>query len=256
MKKLVIFLFCLFFPFSVNAAITHVQQVITPTANCFGFNVSSYAITISAVGNGNTVAGVVAWSDSGATNAVTSVIDDKSNVYNVVDTINDGSGTFAASFYLTNITNAPTVITVTFNNVNSQFDEIGIDEFSGVATVAIDGHSAQAQLGPGTGTDAVSSGSFTTATNGDLIHSSSIDYSNTSTISAGTGYTQTNLDTGGANACVISQEYKVQGTAGAVAGTFTTNQGAHNYLTFGIGLKAAGGAAPFVSTLPMMGVGK
>ena len=90
----------------------HVQGT---TGNNFTGSGSTVALTFSsAVSSGDTVCGAVDILYS-ASASITSVTDDKSNAYTVLNTQN---GTFVttlgASFCLSSITNGPSTITVTF----------------------------------------------------------------------------------------------------------------------------------------------
>ena len=110
---------------------------------------------------------------------------------------------------------------------------MSIDPFTGSdAASANDGQNAQLQNAPGTGTDAVSSGTITTATNGSLVYGACIESSTgTDPGSIGTGFTLAQSNPGGG--LVLKTEWKTQVTAGATAATFTTASGAGAFLTAG-----------------------
>src|SRR5262252_1507507 len=83
----------------------------------------------AAVGVGNTVCGFVTFAGSGP-NIVSSVSDDKGNSYFFESgTLITGDGQNVTAFHRSNITNAPTTITVTLSVSNGFFDMV-IDEFS------------------------------------------------------------------------------------------------------------------------------
>src|SRR5882724_440699 len=95
-----------------------------------GTSSTTIPITISAVGSGNAICGVVTWDDINAA-VLNSVTDDKGNTYNLetslLDTVNNQK---ASAFSRTNITNAPTVITANFST-SIDARKISVDEFSG-----------------------------------------------------------------------------------------------------------------------------
>lgn len=196
-------------------AITRVQGA----SNTASVSATSISATFGAtVGNGNAVI-VYVWFSNGGT---TTISDDKSNSYTLVDT---NSVVSVRSFYLTNITNAPITVTVTFGTTQTGSNTVAsimIDEFSGIATSSpLDGHTINRVTFPGTGTDAVTSGSITTTTNGDLIWGAVIDeLSITNAAAAGTGFTLGTQNAAGTNGRGAT-EYLIQGTAGSIAATFT-----------------------------------
>lgn len=222
-------------------------------SNSFGGGTqTTLAVTISAVGSGNCICGLLTW-DNGTGATLSSVTDDKGNSYNrettVLDTTDNQN---TAAFSRTNITNAPTVITATFS-VGADSLVMVLDEFSGGSTTSADerdgsAHGGQFQSSPGTGTDAVTSGTFTTSTNGDLIWGGSNNSNGTGAFATeGTGFTQGTRVTGPFS-ITCQTEYRTQSTAGSgTAATFT--EAANTPLTtFMIAVKPAGGAtaAPFI----------
>lgn len=207
---------------------------------------SSIAVTISAVGSGNAICGFASW-DTGTANAVcTSVDDDKGNTYNLETAVDDSPTGRVVAFSRTNITNAPTVITAHFN-LSPDFRAILVDEFSGGSTASSDerdgtAHGGLHQASPGTGTDAITSGTFTTAVNGDLLWGCSEGGNTTAVASNGTSFsTGTQHTTDYAK----QTEFRTQATAGAgTAATFTQGTDT-NRITFLIAIKPqAGGAQP------------
>jgi hypothetical protein len=81
-----------------------------------------------------------------------------------------------AIFYNPNITGAPTTVTVTSRQVLvAGTIDCWADEFSGGVPQTIqDGGTSQLQTNPGTGTDAVTSGAFSTTQSGDLIYATTV----------------------------------------------------------------------------------
>jgi hypothetical protein len=199
---------------------------------------ASISVTLSAVGSGNALCGVLGWDIAGGV-TLTSVTDDKGNTYNLESVVQDtGYSEQFCAFSRTNITNAPTIITVNFSG-SVDFRFLLVDEFSGGSTASSDerdatAHGGQIQLAPGTGTDAVTSGTFTTTQNGDLIWGATVD---TNTDTVGTGFTTGTTE----NTDFSKQtEYRTQATAGAgTAATFTASLDDH-HITYMIALKPAG----------------
>jgi hypothetical protein len=185
---------------------------------------TTVAVTISAVGSGNTICGVVSWVTSAAT--LNSVTDDKGNTYNRETTALDTSdGLSTAAFSRTNITNAPVTITATWS-IGVTFRQILVDEFSGASTASTDerdgtAHGGQFQANPGTAANGITSGTFTTSTNGDLIWGATVDGAGTlalatngTSFSTGTQFNATDY--------ASQTEFRTQATAGSgTAATFT-----------------------------------
>lgn len=211
---------------------------------------TTMSVTISAVGSGNFICGGVTFDGGGPT--LTSVTDDKGNTYNaettVIDTLN---GQAFAPFSRNNITNGPVTITANFSSPVS-FKKILVDEFSGGSTASTDerdgsAHGGQFQILPGTATDGITSGTFTTATNGDLLYGIALGalatgFGTPVLASNGTGFSTGTQDaTDGGN--FVQSEFRTQATAGSgTAATFT--QAANDpRVTFLIAIKPAAGAA-------------
>jgi hypothetical protein len=226
-------------------------------ANGGAASAGTIAVTLTAaVTSGNAICGMVGH-DSAAT--LTSVTDDKSNTYNletsVVDTTNSERVT---AFSLGNITNGPSTITA---NISSSVGARSLiaDEFSGILAASnprdSTAHGGLWNSSPGTGANGVTSGTFTTATNGDLLYGATANDSgdDTGTLTAGTtsgsfALTGTSSLTS-SNACsMLKSEWCAQTTAGAgTAATFTQSVNVSR-VTFLVALKAA--AASPVFALP------
>lgn len=220
---------------------TKVQSVSVPTTGA-SF-ATTIAATVSAVGSGNAICGIVSWDNTGVT--LSTVTDNQGNTYNLETSIlNASDGQNFAAFSLTNITNAPTVITANFS-ATVDFRAIGVDEFSGGSTASTDerdgsAHGGQYQTTPGTGTDAVTSGTFTTTVNGDLLWGG-LGTSFGPTLTAGTSFSSGAGGGGGPN---FLTEYRTQTTAGSgTAATFTESGTSDSSVTYLITLKPPGGAA-------------
>jgi len=215
---------------------------------------TSVAVTISAVGSGNLVSGCVGWTPN-PTATLSSVTDDKSNTYTVVDNngASDANGQWS-TFYLKNITNGPVTITANFSG-NATYRVIHVIEASGLDTSApLDQHTMNFQTTPGTGTDAVTSGAVTTTANGEFVAACARKGSSgaSGTYTVGTGYS--NLITAGV--VVSASESRVQTSAGSIAGTFTQSAN-NNDSTAIMTFKVPGGGSGSTCTggLLMLGVG-
>lgn len=156
-------------------------------ANDSGPIVPSLAVTLAAtVGIRHTVAVFISYLTTAS--EVATVTDDKSNTYTPVDSIaGAGAATFTfASYYLTNITNAPKTITVSFS-INVNFVTLVVIEET--ATGALFGHSINQQPALAPGTDAATSGSVSNAPRNCTVIGGSANGGADSVPSAGTGFT-------------------------------------------------------------------
>jgi hypothetical protein len=201
---------------------------------------TSVSVTLaSTVGVGNALCGCVKTDNP---NALT-ITDDKSNVYLLGDNIiRADSLRQGQSFYLTNITNAPRTITVSWPTASTTY-RLVVDEFSGVATTsALDAHHGQDQTSVSTSTDAISSGVATTTLDGDLLWVATIQKavgSSNSAVAAGTGFTFTEAGNQATDPNPMSAEWRAQNVHGAVSGTFTATTVANNeFMTLMLCLKA------------------
>jgi hypothetical protein len=146
---------------------------------------------------------------------------------------NAAKGTFA---YCYNATGSAKTITVTLSG--SDNTTIFTHEVSGILTTdPYDGSAINNQVNPGTGTDAITSGAIITTGASDYLFGMSRDEGNTTTYTAGTGYTIVY------NANSQANEFQIQGSGGSVAATFTGTGAATNYQTGILALKPTAGAA-------------
>jgi hypothetical protein len=128
-------------------------------------------------------------------------------------------------YYAKNISGGACTITVTVSAAVVIL-RLHVQEISGADTAApLDKTSGQFQNNPGLGTNAISSGSQTTTTNGQYIFGFTCNGNGGSTLSAGTGFTIRDQD--GASA----GEWQVQTSAGSIAATFTQSGEMGNHLT-------------------------
>jgi len=204
---------------------------------------TSVSVTLgAAVTSGNMVRGSVTWGDA-TVGHLTSVTDDKGNAYNIVDKIADATEPAVfASFWLNNITNGPKTITANFS-VSVGFDGIEASEFSGNdASTAVTGHAGQVQRSPGTGTNAIKTGSSFGAS-GDLRSgATNTDDDGLPAVTIGTGYTQDNNDTGSGHGGDVNICSEYATAAGAADTTFTVNSNTP-VITVGVSFSPASGVS-------------
>lgn len=222
---------------------TKVQSVNTPSTGASSG--TSVSVTVSAVGSGNAICGIVSW-DETPNVSLTSVTDNQGNTYNLESTItNANDAEKYCAFSRTNITGGPTVITANFSG-SIDYRSILIDEFSGGSTASSDerdgsAHGGQYQSNPGTAANAITSGTFTTTTDGDLIWGGCGSQLPFGLPGVGTGFTRggfSNTD------LIASSEYRTQTTAASgTAATASASGGASgSTVMFMIALKPPGAA--------------
>jgi hypothetical protein len=193
-----------------GAAVAFVQSV--------GFRDLANSTTVArtfggAVTAGNTIGVYVAWT-SDTVNLV-SVTDNVGNTYTLVQNPTTAANFRAAGAYARNVTGGSVTITATFDDLNND-KRLLAHEISGVSTVSpVDCSRATAQVLPGTGADAISSGSCTTQYPGDYIFGTTSNKTGATQV-PGTGFTQ-RLD-----AATFESEDLVQSSPAAIAATFTS----------------------------------
>ena len=199
------------------STIAHVQS------NGLSDNASLATIAQSFASNvtaGNFIVASISWQPVGGLTSVTCT-DNQGNSYATVNVWNDATQVRALAIcYAPNAKAGATTVTATIGNgaVAMPFRRIIISEYSGVATIA----PLEANTGVGgavatTATDAVTSGAVTTALNGDLIYGAVKDTTSTTTIAAGTGFTQ-RFSLNGKDMAVQDLQ---QSVAGSIASTQT-----------------------------------
>jgi hypothetical protein len=230
------------------------------SAGTNGTSATTIAVTVTAVGAGNLVAGVLTW--GGATTDLISVTDNKSggsNSYTIVRRVLDSpDGQCAASFYGYNLSGGPTVITANFSSA-VPYRGISVEEFSGSLTASdpLDGANEQGQLqaSPGTGANGAKSGAgnLTPSQNNCLIWGGSVDTGalnagGSSEFAAGTNFTEpANAEYITASQISLSSEYWIQTTATAANASFTVTQNSP-HITFMMVFKDTSGAGGTVNT--------
>lgn len=220
----------------------------------------------AAVGNGNTLVGGFGGNTSAAAMTIISVTDDKGNSYNTESVVGATTVAFMSAFSLSNITNGPSIITIVVTSTGSTPVSLGcvIDEFSGTATASTDErdvHGGQDQASPGTGTNGVTSGPFTTTVNGDLLYNATMNHNffGNATLTPGTT-TNASYSAGVTSAfsafsnLQLNSAWAVQSADGSgTAATWTQSQNDVRD-TFLISIKAASGAGA-TSRSTLLGVG-
>lgn len=181
---------------------------------------------------------------------ISGVADSRSQTFSSAVNVTDGATFSLANYYFLNTTAGADTVTVTFAGAVT-YASLQCAEYSGVATsAALDQATSNSQTDPGTATNAITSGNVTTTTNGQLILGwTSALVVGAGTVSAGSGFTgRTNVfgDT--------IFEDQVQGSAGLIATTFTTNLATADHVTLISTFKAAaaGSSSP---RRPLLGVG-
>lgn len=205
----------------VWAAVAYVQVA----SNSFVFNdaAGSIAATFgSGVGSGSTVCGAVAYSE--AVGTVTSITDDQSNSYTIQRTVASAGDVGLVTFFGSNISGAPTVITVTYSSGSMIYRALVIAEFSGVHTSPLDVETGQEQLEVSPATDAITSGSVTTTVDGVGVCGFALRTVGlgADSFAAGTNYTE-RAETGSASNIDLAIETRVQTSAGSIAATWTNS---------------------------------
>jgi hypothetical protein len=197
---------------------THIQWVgsnqIGGATTCVLGGTNSTAM--SALVAGHTVVGAITF-NTGSGQTISSIVDNAGtpNTYTVVDTINDATNNVhLVTFGKANITGGATTLTITLTG-SSGNQQCVIDEWSRGTGAFADVHGGQNQQTPGTGTDAITSGSFTTTVNNDIVWGVEAASTVFTAASGGTGFTANTAQ----NSMV--SEYKTLATAGSTAATFT-----------------------------------
>lgn len=194
---------------------------LTPGSSSYsGAPVTSRTATCGAVAVGDTInVGVLHDNSSGAV-----VTDTLGNTYSKNAEVIAGVAVGVWSSRVT-VAGTPTVEVQFLPNPGGStatLCDLNVDPFAGSnAQSAVDGANSNGQGSPGTGTDAVTSGTFATSKDGCLIYGASANTALGVNDAVGTGYTQAQRSSSGA----LVTEYKTQAVAGSVAATFTSDLG-------------------------------
>jgi len=192
--------------------------------------------------SGNAIVACVSWDNAGSETISSIAISSGSASFTNIGTkfadFNQQNGQMA---YALNITGGTTpTITVTFTD-SQCCHQLGIMEISGLLTSgALDQTNRQEQASPGTGTDAVTSPSVTTTTNGQFIFGCMINSAGgTPTLTQGTNYS---LGSTVGNDMLI--EYRTQASAGSIAATFTRSVNGRSQAHISTWIAAAAASDP------------
>lgn len=191
--------------------------------------------TQTAVAGANVTAGSsigvgITFGGTTTTSILTSVTDSLGNTYTIATTraADTDNNQCIAMAYAENVVGGPCTITANFS-AGVQFRGVWAMEFSGRAAASFNGSTCQWQSGLGAGTDNISSGNIVTTQNNCDLYGFSISSSGgTGITTAGTGYTQYDLDSTVAD---TSHETRVQAVAGSVAALFSQSSAADDRLT-------------------------
>lgn len=196
--------------------------------NFSGGTFMSQAVALAGVTAGSTIVVFLTAFHTGGTPPTLSVTDDKGGVggggtgaYTLLDQPEDVTiPESSASFYLANSAGGTVTITGHWGGgIASSYGGVWAMEIGGAATSSpIDGHTAQNQASPGTGTDAVTAGNVTSSNQPALVVGWSFcNVGGANKPAAGTGFTSTKV----AFNTDARSEYKRVTAAGTQAATFT-----------------------------------
>lgn len=171
----------------------------------------------------------VFWVTNDASVTVSSFSSDKGDSCTVVDQKPGGAAISTTAVYCANLTATAKIFTATLSGA-STVKVIAGDRYSGVVgTSPLDKHTGQKQTTPGTGSNAVTSGSVTPTFPGELVvagTTNSTGAAGSGTITAGTGFTTEQTVTN-----LLRTEFLTQGAAAAVSGTFTAGNAGDSFNT-------------------------
>jgi len=189
---------------------------------------TSATVTLTGVVAGHALVAQGHWDHNTAGSGATSASWGGSDSWTTVDTASNGvdvTGDRTTDGYALNSVGGSVAVTLTLNVADStlalQVCEIDPAGF----TLALDQHGTNYQASPGTGTDAVTSGTVTTTTGNQLVIGFANNYAGTApTETAGTGYA---IPSGGQSSALIMTtiETATQTANGAIATTFTQGSG-------------------------------
>jgi hypothetical protein len=197
----------------------------------------------------------VEWSDGPATPPMVSGTQNGS-FGSAIEEYYDSNGLAGLAIYA--LVNRKGAVSETINisySSGSDYCGVIIDEFTGCATSSpSDGAAYQDQSSLTSGTNVISSGSFTppSGLSGDLIYAVTTGYNNSSMVQGMSAGTSANFTAGvvmgyqSSMDGMFANEYLVQGSAGSIAGTFSlTQQSGYplGCITFCAAFKAATGGS-------------
>jgi hypothetical protein len=177
----------------------------------------------------------VTWGSS-SSNTTPTVSDSLGNSFSLVQVKYDAPMTQGYVLYYAVNTKGAGADTVKVSYASgSNYGGLIIEEFSGIAASSpLDGSAVQDQQNITGGTNALSSGSFSTSSAGDLIYVSTFNPNqNISSLAPGANFTSSiNVSSFWSNTGPFAgTEYTIQSSSGSIAGTFTTSNTSGVYAT-------------------------
>lgn len=159
-----------------------------------------------------------------------------------------GNAQRCAWWFAVNCKGGATTFTATFST-GTRFRAVYVAEYSGIATASPFLNGARAEnAAPGTGTDAVSSGTANATSQPALVWGFCIDTSGSTTPNAGTGFT-TRTSVWSTNTCLGKPEDERVTVTGNVAATFTATTGGDTHAS-GVGIFAEAASASVSDVMP------
>lgn len=210
-----------------HAAPVHVQAA---TSSNNGSSTSIARAFTSANTAGNLIVAVVSWNSPNTGTFTCS--DTQANAYTQAAAQWDSTTSrWLGICYAPNIKAGSNTVRATFNGSRAT-RRIIVHEYSGLATVTPVDVTAQNNALGATGANVITSGSATTTVNGDLIFGAVLDATSTTTITAGTGFTQR----ASLNNKDLATQDRTLATASAIASTQTFGA-AHRYSAIMVAFK-------------------
>jgi hypothetical protein len=203
-----------------------------------GTTFNPITVSITTVTAGSKLSGALMWENDFPGPTLTNITDDKGNTYTTLDAISDvPNGEGFVSFYATSFPNGlPSSIIANFSGTTA-FWEMSIKEDSPGSgfTISLDGHSGQLQTSNAgvTGANIYSSGSATTAANGDLIDGFIIKSGSNPTFTAGTSPNAFTVRENTSPSDSLSEDF-VQTTAGSISATFGNSANTASTVSAGV----------------------
>lgn len=223
-------------------AYVHTNGCVASTGSTTQISISCTA-TNGTIPSATVISGEVAW-DNASGQTLVSVKDDQNNLYTVVDTLAalGGFPYIVSSFYRTNVTNSPQIITATFSAA-APFLNLVLDTNTGSSGI-LNSHSMAAQSSP-TGSNSVTSGTLTTSS-GSLIYGAITSGGFDSSPTLGTGFSLDQSLTTSGNDFSYSEQMVASSTSAAATLTPST---ADSWVTGGMAFNTAISSG----SLPLMG---
>lgn len=211
-----------------------------------GTNTATLAIALTGVVSGDILHFTCTWDNGNHPGATVTFSDLTNGNWTTLDTVlATGAGEVTAHGYVKNTATGALAVTMTLSGTNV-YKCATIFELTGVAFTAPDKHAAQLQTAPGTGTDAVTSGTMTPSATPYVIIAASNGNDDTNTrVATGTGFTSLGTIYSITGHTPLGVAEWAHSSTSPKAGTFTANLATNNYVTLAaIYLDAGAGAAP------------